>query len=287
MISTHDSKHIDINDGESNAILSVKNLVKEFDGRLVLDNINLDIEEGKTTVIIGSSGCGKTVLMKHLIVLERPTSGEVYYKGRRIDELEEKGLAHIRMHYGFCFQMGALFDSMSVFENIIFPITQHRKITDWAGIHELVKRKLAMVGMDGYQGHFPANLSGGQQKRVSLARAIAMDPEIILYDEPTTGLDPINSDIINELILKLQKELAVTSVVVTHDMKSAYKIADRIIMLHRGRIIADGDADYIRNHPNEAVQQFIQGKVSEADLAALRMSGTKFVPQYGPDDFKS
>jgi phospholipid/cholesterol/gamma-HCH transport system ATP-binding protein len=271
---------------DNNVIIEVRELCKSFEGRVVLDRINLQIETGKTTVIIGRSGCGKTVLMKHLIVLERPSSGEVYYKNQRIDSMKEKELALVRTSFGFCFQMGALFDSLNVYENIIFPIRQHRKITNWDAIDELVKIKLAMVGMDGFQNHFPAELSGGQRKRVSLARAIAMDPEVILYDEPTTGLDPVNSDIINELVLKLQRELNVTSIVVTHDMSSAYKIADRIVMLHKGKIIADGDADYIKNHPNDIVQQFIHGKVSEADLAALRMSGTKFIPQYGPKDFR-
>ncbi len=271
---------------QSNPVIEVKGLVKYFGERLVLDDISLSVEKGKTTAIIGPSGCGKTVLMKHMIVLERPSFGEIHFKGQRIDNLSEKKLSPIRTQYGFCFQMGALFDSLTVFENIIFPIRQHKRITDWDAIEELVKTKLALVGMDGYQDHFPANLSGGQQKRVSLARAIAMDPEVILYDEPTTGLDPINSDIINELVLKLQSELEVTSVVVTHDMKSAYKIGDRIVMLHGGHIIADGDADYIRNHPNDLVQQFIEGRVSEADLAALRYGGTRFVPQYGPEDFK-
>jgi phospholipid/cholesterol/gamma-HCH transport system ATP-binding protein len=267
-------------------VIVVKNVVKKFSKELVLDNISLTAEEGKTTVIIGPSGCGKTVLMKHMIVLERPTEGEVYFKGQRIDDLSEYELEKVRTQYGFCFQGGALFDSLNVYENIIFPIRQHHKITDWKAIDELVKNKLAMVGMDGYQAHLPASLSGGQKKRVALARAIAMNPHVILYDEPTTGLDPIRSDIINELILKLQKELEVTSVVVTHDMKSAYKIGDRIVMLHEGRIIADGDAEHIREHPHPAVQQFIHGNVGEEDLAALRLGGTKFETQYGPEDFK-
>lgn len=267
-------------------VIVVKNLVKKFSTELVLDNISLAAEVGKTTVIIGPSGCGKTVLMKHMIVLERPTAGEVYFQGRRIDDLNERELGKVRTQYGFLFQGSALFDSLSVYENITFPIRQHHKITDWKGLDELVKHKLAMVGMDGYQTHYPASLSGGQKKRVALARAIAMNPHVILYDEPTTGLDPIRSDIINELILKLQKELDVTSVVVTHDMKSAYKIGDRIIMLHEGKIVADGDADHIRNHPHPAVQQFIHGKVSEEDLAALRLGGTKFETQYTPEDFK-
>lgn len=267
-------------------ILVARNLTKRFNHRVALNNISLAIEEGKTTVIIGQSGCGKTVFMKHLIVLERPTAGEVFFRGQRIDRMSEKELASVRTRFGFCFQMGALFDSLTVFENIIFPIQQHRKITDFKALEEMVKLKLALVGMDGYQHQYPASLSGGQKKRVSLARAIALNPEIVLYDEPTTGLDPITSDVINELILKLQKELKITSVVVTHDMKSAYKIADRIIMFHGGKIIADGNADHIRNHPNDIVKQFIEGHVSEADLAALRLSGTKFTTQFLPEDFK-
>jgi phospholipid/cholesterol/gamma-HCH transport system ATP-binding protein len=270
----------------SNGMLEVKNLTKSFGTNVVLDNISLTIEKGKTTVVIGPSGCGKTVLVKHLIVLLRPNSGEVYFKDRRIDNLNENELNRIRTHYGFLFQGGALFDSLSVTENIVFPIRQHFKITDWREVEELVKAKLAMVGLDGFQQFYPANLSGGQRKRVALARAIALNPEIILYDEPTTGLDPIRSDIINELILKLQKELGVTSVVVTHDMKSAYKIADRIVMLHNGKIIADGDTDHIRNHPHPVVQQFIEGQVSEDDLAVLRMSGTISQAQFLPRDFE-
>ncbi len=278
------------NESENNHIIEVKNLVKQFsDGErviTVLDSISLSIEKGKTTVVIGPSGCGKTVFTKHLMVLERPTEGEVYFKGMRIDDLSEKKLENIRTQFGFCFQMGALFDSMTVFENIIFPIRQHHKIANWKEIEDLVKDKLAMVGMDGFQSYHPANLSGGQRKRVALARAIALNPEVILYDEPTTGLDPIRSDIINELIIKLQSELAITSVVVTHDMNSAYKIGDRIIMFHQGKIIADGDADHIRNHPHDVVQQFIHGRISEHDLAALKVGGTKFKPQYLPEDFE-
>jgi phospholipid/cholesterol/gamma-HCH transport system ATP-binding protein len=270
----------------SNGVLSVKNLTKKFGTNVVLDNISLTIEEGKTTVIIGPSGCGKTVLVKHLIALLRPNSGEVYFKNHRIDNAGENELNKIRTHYGFLFQGGALFDSLNVTENIIFPIRQHCKITDWKEVEELVKSKLAMVGLDGFQQFYPSNLSGGQQKRVALARAIALNPEIILYDEPTTGLDPIRSDVINELVLKLQKELGVTSVVVTHDMNSAYKIADRIVMLHNGKIIADGNADHIRNHPHPVVQQFISGQVSEEDLAVLRMRGTISQTQFLPRDFE-
>lgn len=267
-------------------VIVLKNVIKKFGSKVVLDNVSLALEKGKTTVIIGPSGCGKTVLIKHLILLLRPTFGEVYFKGGRIDNLRERHLNKVRTHYGFLFQGGALFDSLSVFENIIFPLRQHSRITDWKQVEELVKSKLAMVGLDGYQNYYPANLSGGQRKRVALARAIALDPEVILYDEPTTGLDPIRSDIINELILKLQRELNVTSVVVTHDMTSAYKVADRIIMLHNGKIIADGDAVYIRNHPHPTVQHFIKGQVDDDDLAVLRMSGTVSQAQFLPRDFE-
>lgn len=271
----------------SNGILAVKNVTKRFGPHLVLDNVSLSIEKGKTTVVIGPSGCGKTVLIKHLIVLLRPTSGEVYFNGSRIDSLSEQDLNEVRTHFGFLFQGGALFDSLSVVENIIFPIRQHNRIKDWRHVEDIVKSKLAMVGLDGFQNYYPANLSGGQRKRVALARAIALNPEVLLYDEPTTGLDPIRSDVINELVLKLQRELGVTTVAVTHDMTSAYKIADRIIMLHNGKIVADGDADHIRNHPHPVVQQFINGQVGEDDLAILRMGGTASQTQFLPRDFEA
>jgi len=273
-------------EGDGSSVIVVKNLTKKFGDDMVLDNITLSIKKGKTTVVIGPSGCGKTVLIKNFIVLLRPSSGEVYFKNRRIDNLPERELNSIRTHYGFLFQGGALFDSLSVAENIMFPIMQHYSIADRSQVEDIVKAKLAMVGLEGFQNYYPANLSGGQKKRVALARAIALNPEVILYDEPTTGLDPIRADIINELILKLQRELGVTTVVVTHDMTSAYKIADRIIMLHNGKIIADGDAEHIRNHPHPVVQQFITGQVSEDDLAVLRASSDISKAQFLPRDFE-
>ena len=270
----------------NDSVIVLKSVTKKFGGKAVLDNVSLGIQKGRTTVVIGPSGCGKTVLIKHLIVLLRPSSGEVYYRDRRIDNLDEDGLNKVRTHYGFLFQGGALFDSLSVTENIVFPIRQHCEIKDWAQVEDLVKSKLAMVGLDGFQNYFPASLSGGQRKRVALARAIALNPEVILYDEPTTGLDPIHADVISELILKLQRELGVTSVVVTHDMTMACKVANRIIMLHNGKIVADGDADHIRNHPHPTVQQFVNGQVSQDDLAVLRMSGTVSQAQFMPRDFE-
>ncbi len=270
----------------SGDIVAVNNLTKKFGDKLVLDHISLTIEKGKTTVVIGPSGCGKTVLIKHFIVLLRPSEGQVYFEGRRVDDLSERQLSGIRTRFGYLFQEGALFDSMTVAENIAFPVRQHHRIRSRHEIEDIVKGKLAMVGLDGFQNYYPARLSGGQRKRVALARAIALDPEVILYDEPTTGLDPIRSDIINELILKLKRELGVTAVVVTHDMKSAYKVGDRVIMLHNGKVVADGDADHIRNHPHPVVQQFINGQVSEDDLAVLRMTGSAAASQFLPRDFE-
>lgn len=275
---------VESSNGES--IIRVKDLRKRFGDKVVLDGVNLSIEKGKTTVVIGPSGCGKTVLIKNFIVLLRPSSGEVWFKDRRIDNLPEYELNRVRMHYGFLFQEGALFDSMNVAQNVMFPILQHYKVTDREKVDDLVQAKLRMVGLDGYQEYYPGKLSGGQRKRVALARAIALNPELILYDEPTTGLDPIRSDIINELILKLQRELGETTVVVTHDMKSAYKIADRIVMLHEGRIVADGDAEHIRNHPSEVVQQFINGRVGEEDLAVLKQSSSVSEVKFQPQDLE-
>ena len=251
-------------------VISVRNLTKRFGKLPVIEDVSLDIEKGKTTVVIGPSGCGKTVLIKHLIVLLRPTAGEVYFKDKRIDNLAEEEVNEIRTRFGFLFQGGALFDSLNVAENVMFPIRQHQKEIDYEQAKAIVKARLSMVGLDGFQDYYPGSLSGGQKKRVALARAIAMDPEVILYDEPTTGLDPIRADVINELILKLQRELGVTSVVVTHDMTSAYKIADRIVMLHDGKITADGDAEHIRSSENPTVRQFVRGQVSAEELELLR-----------------
>lgn len=273
-------------DTNCDTIINIENLSKRFGDHVVLDNICLGIEKGKTTVIIGPSGCGKTVLIKHMIVLLRPNSGEVYFDGGRIDNLSEHELDRIRTRFGFLFQGGALFDSLSVAENVMFPIRQHYKINEWSGVEKIVQSKLSMVGLDGYQSYYPAKLSGGQRKRVALARAIALNPEVILYDEPTTGLDPIRADIINELILKLQRGLGLTSIVVTHDMTSVYKIADRIVMLHEGKIIADGDAEHIRNHSSDVVQQFIKGQVGKDDLAALYSNENVSPVEFGVSNHK-
>jgi phospholipid/cholesterol/gamma-HCH transport system ATP-binding protein len=250
-------------------LIEFKDVRKRFAHLVVLDGVSLKVERGESMVIIGASGSGKSVLLKHIVGLLRPDSGEVWYDGTRIDPLPERDIMHIRRRCGFLFQMGALFDSLTVGENIGFPLVEHTKKTK-EEIAAVVRQKLAMVGLTGIEKKMPGELSGGQKKRVALARAIALDPELILYDEPTTGLDPIRSDVINELIIKLQRELHTTSVTVTHDMNSAFKIANRIVMLHEGKIIIDGSPDEIRNSDNEIVRRFVQGEADERELAALK-----------------
>lgn len=237
----------------------LEGICKSFGREKILEDFDFRIEKGRTTVVIGPSGCGKTVMLKHLNVLLRPDRGAVYFDGVRIDNLPERELIPVRRRCGFLFQAGALFDSQTVEQNVAFPLVQHTRYAP-AKIRRIVQEKLEMVGLGGYEDRLPSQLSGGQQKRVALARAIALSPEVILYDEPTTGLDPIRSDIINDLIIKLQHELQITSVVVTHDMKSAYKIADRIVMLNKGKIIADGTPEEIRSSTDDQVCRFIEGR---------------------------
>ena len=247
-------------------IVEFRDVWKRFGLLEVLRGVNLQLERGKTTVVIGESGTGKSVLLKHMIGLIKPDKGEIYFDGQRVDNLSERGWVDLRKRFGFLFQMGALFDSMTAGQNVAFPLFEHTKHSD-EEIAQIVKRKLALMGLDGVQAKRPAELSGGQRKRVALARAIALDPEVILYDEPTTGLDPIRADSINDLIIKLKTELAVTSVVVTHDMTSAFKVADRILMLHQGRFIADGTADDFRNSTNPHVRRFVTGDAAIEDDA--------------------
>ncbi|MEA2708472.1 MAG: phospholipid/cholesterol/gamma-HCH transport system ATP-binding protein [Phycisphaerales bacterium] len=252
------------------AFIELKRVTKRFGALIVLNELSLDIEKGQSLVVIGASGTGKSVMLKHIVGLLRPDHGEVWIEGRRIDKLPERDLVEVRTRFGFLFQMGALFDSLTVAENIGFPIVEHtHKPKD--EIARIVANKLRLVGLPEAGAKMPGELSGGQKKRVALARAIALDPEVILYDEPTTGLDPIRSDVINELILKLQRELKVTSIVVTHDMNSAFKVADRIVMLHEGRIIFDGTPEDIQRSENEHVQRFVQGEAGETELATLNL----------------
>lgn len=231
---------------------------KSFNGYKVLDNVNLTIERGKTKVIIGRSGCGKSVLLKHIVGLLMPDAGIVKVEGTAINKLTEKELNRVRMRIGMLFQGGALFDSLTVAENVGFVLDEYTDL-DKGMIAERVKESLSLVGLHGIEEVMPSELSGGMKKRVALARAICMRPEIILYDEPTTGVDPITADAINELIRELQHKLQITSVVVTHDMTSAYKVADQVAMLYQGRIIVDGTPDEIKNTHNPIVKQFITG----------------------------
>jgi len=240
-------------------MIEIKDLTKSFDEHLVLDGLSLTIKTGETMVIIGRSGCGKSVLLKHIIGLMKPDSGIVLIDGVDITKLSGRSLDEIRMKFGMLFQGSALFDSMTVEENVGFALGEHTTM-DSPAIRQRVKECLALVGLDGVEGLYPAELSGGMRKRVGLARALAMNPEIILYDEPTTGVDPIMGDVINDLIIALRDRLKVTSVVVTHDMRSAYKVADRVAMLYNGTIVELGTPDEIKQSVNPVVQQFIRGE---------------------------
>jgi phospholipid/cholesterol/gamma-HCH transport system ATP-binding protein len=253
----------------SSPLVEFKNVRKRFVHLVVLDGVSLQVFPGESVVIIGASGSGKSVLLKHIVGLLRPDDGEIYFDSKRIDHIPESELMPIRRRCGFLFQMGALFDSLTVGENIAFPLQEHTKKSK-EEIAQLVRQKLAMVGLAGIEKKMPGELSGGQKKRVALARAIALDPQLILYDEPTTGLDPIRADVINELIIKLQRELHTTSITVTHDMQSAFKIANRIVMLHEGKIIIDGSPDEIKNTDNPIVKRFVLGEADETELAALK-----------------
>lgn len=239
-------------------MIEIINLCKSFNGNVVLDNLNLTINAGETMVVIGRSGCGKSVLLKHVIGIMKPDSGQVIIDGKDITKLNGKELNDCRMKFGMLFQGAALFDSLTVGENIGFNLIEH---ANWPKkeIEKRVSECLGLVGLKGIEHLKPAELSGGMRKRVGLARAICMKPEIILYDEPTTGVDPIMGDAINDLVKNLHDKLKVTSIAVTHDMVSAYKIASRIAMLYKGKIIVVGTPAEIKNTTNPVVKQFITG----------------------------
>jgi phospholipid/cholesterol/gamma-HCH transport system ATP-binding protein len=250
------------------ALIELRNISKRFGSLVVLQGLSLEVEAGKCLVIIGASGTGKSVLLKHIVGLLKPDAGEVWFDGQRIDNLPERKLMEVRQRFGFLFQMGALFDSLTVLENVSFPLVEHSGKAG-AEIEKIALQKLALVGLPDVGKKMPSELSGGQKKRVALARAIALGPQVILYDEPTTGLDPIRSDVINELILRLQKTLSVTSIVVTHDMNSVFKVADRVVMLHEGKIAFDGTAKELQQSQDPVVRRFVVGEASDAELAAL------------------
>ncbi len=239
-------------------MIEFQDIHKSFNSKVVLAGVDLTVERGETMVVIGGSGTGKSVLLKHVIGLLRPDRGRVIVDDADVTTLDEAALTELRTKFGVLFQSAALFDSLTVWENVGFSLTQHTRLS--AGeIREIAREKLALVGLKGVEGLMPAELSGGMKKRVGLARAIAHDPEVLLYDEPTTGLDPIMADVINHLIVRLKEQLKVTSIAITHDMTSAYKIADRIAMLYQGRIQEVGTPAEIRSSANPIVHQFITG----------------------------
>ncbi len=241
--------------------IRLSNVCKSFGTQLVLDNLNLTVEPNRITVIIGESGGGKSVLLKHIIGLIRPDSGSVYVDNVDISALNDRKLNEVRKNFGMLFQEAALFDSMTVGENVAFPIREHTQLSK-EEINVIVKKKLRQVGLKKVVGKMPSELSGGMRKRVGLARAIALDPKIILFDEPTTGLDPIRRDDIDRLIVKTQQHTNATCLIISHDIDSTFKIAHNVAMLYDGRIIEHGTPEKIKNSKNPAVKNFIEGKSS-------------------------
>ncbi|HUW58775.1 MAG TPA: ABC transporter ATP-binding protein [Planctomycetota bacterium] len=254
-------------------IIRVENVGIDFEGRTVLDDISMDIHPGETAVIMGGSGCGKSTLLRIIVGAYRPTRGRVCLFGQDTTELTENEMDKLRLRFGILFQSGALYNSMTVGENVALPMHEHTDLED-SIIDIMVKMKLELVGLRDFGDLMPAQISGGMKKRVGLARAIALDPEIIFYDEPSAGLDPIVAGVVDMLIMDLSKKLGVTSVVVTHDMNSAFKIADRMFMLYQGNVVARGTPDEIRNSDDPVVRQFITG--APDGPIPLRMSKTDF-----------
>lgn len=240
-------------------MIEIIDLHKSFGDNKVLDGVNLTINKGETTTIIGRSGVGKSVLLKHIIGLVKPDEGKILIDGEDITLYKNEKLVKLRQRFGMLFQGSALFDSMTVEENVGLGLREHTKLPE-EEIREIVREKLRLVGLSGVENSKPAELSGGMKKRVGLARAIAMNPEYILYDEPTTGLDPIMADAINYLIIRMKNELSITSIAVTHDIVSAYKISSRIAMIYEGKIIFVGSPEEVKNTDDPIVRQFVEGK---------------------------
>ncbi|HEV2803762.1 MAG TPA: ABC transporter ATP-binding protein [Chthoniobacterales bacterium] len=240
-------------------IVEVTDLFRKFGDRTVIDNLSFTIHRGETLVIMGGSGCGKSTLLRHIIGVMKPTAGSIKIFGQEITDMNDREIAGVRRRFGMLFQSGALLASLTVGENVALPLLQHTDLS--AGeIEETVTQKLQMVGLNGFNKSKPAEISGGMRKRVGLARALALDPELLFSDEPTSGLDPIMTAVVDKLTLELTNDEGMTAVVVTHDMTSAFRIATRMIMLGHGRILAQGTPDEIRTHPDPEVQQFINGE---------------------------
>ena len=250
-------------------MIKLENITVAFGNKTVLNDISLQISKGEIMVIIGPSGSGKSTLLRLIIGLLKPTSGKVWVFDRDVTAMGEDELNVLRQHMGMVFQYSALFDSMTVGENVAFGLRQHTTLAE-NEILSIVRRKLRMVGLWGQENTMPSELSGGMKKRVSLARAIALNPDIVLYDEPTAGLDPVKSSAIDRLIRSTRRIIGATSVVVTHDMNSAFSVADRIAMIYEGRIIEMGTVDEFKQSPNPKVQQFIHGWKAPGNLAKRR-----------------
>jgi phospholipid/cholesterol/gamma-HCH transport system ATP-binding protein len=248
----------------SSNLIEVRDLRQAIGGQEILRGVNIDIPKGETLVLLGQSGGGKSVFLRHLIGLMRPLSGSIRIEGEEIARLDERQLEPVRRKIGMLFQDGALFDSMSVFDNIAFPLRERGERNEKV-IREKVARSLELVSLQGQEKKMPVNLSGGMRKRASLARAIISEPACILYDEPTAGLDPIVSDTINKLIRRLQSQLRVTSIVVTHDMISTDHIADRVALLKEGRIHFDGTLNALHSSTDPVITDFIEGRSHEID----------------------
>ncbi len=248
-------------------MIKIIGLAKSFGSKKILNNVNLEIEKGMITVVIGRSGEGKSVLLKHIIGLLKPDAGHILLDGMDLTTLKDREFNEARKRFGMLFQGSALFDSMTVGENVGFPLKEHTDL-DNVAIQDIVRQKLERVGLKNIEDMMPADLSGGMRKRVGLARAIVMDPEIVLFDEPTTGLDPIMSDSIAELILDTQRALKTTYILITHDIQLTYKVADKIAMLHEGRIIMEGSVDDFRTTKDPAVRQFLEGS-SKGPIAVV------------------
>lgn len=268
-------------DKSGGVILRVEHLWVRFGRQLVLRDLNLAIRRGETVAVIGESGCGKTVFLKTLVGLQRPSRGAVYFDGQNLAELGERELNRVRTRFGFVFQQAALFDSMTIAQNVAFPLRQHSGRGE-AEIQEIVRARLAEVGLpEQVLGKKPAELSGGMRKRVGLARALALEPEMMLYDEPTTGLDPIMSDVINELIIRTRQRHPVTGIVVTHDMRTARKVADRVVMLYplnrlkpgESQLLYDGPPEGLEGASDPRVRQFVAGEAGER-LVELQTEGS-------------
>lgn len=244
---------------QNQIMIEIRDLHKSFGNKQVLAGVELEVKKGETMVVIGQSGAGKSVLLKLIIGIMKPDRGEIYVDGTEITRLNEEERLRLNRKFGMVFQGAALFDSMTVAENVAFGLERHLKL-EADQIRKIVRESLELVGLRGVENLMPHQLSGGMKKRVGLARAIAYRPEIMLYDEPSTGIDPIRADAINEMINKFKKEMGITSIVITHDMASAYRVADRMAMLYGGRIVEVGTPEEIRRSAKAIVQQFIRGE---------------------------